>query len=389
MDVPYEFVPKNRRCTLITITRRLARQLRAIFRDIFALRSKSAPCVVTLETGPTGLDIWASSADAAARWHQPGDSPSERLRLPYRFLADCEAAKDGPVEIESQGAKSVMVRWHDAKVPQVAQYCLESPPQKQELPAAPQTLAENGPQLLWALAEASETADIEAIRFATSCLRLRGGAGTIAATDGRQFLLQGGFHFPWEGDLLIPRSAVFGCRELPSGMPVAIGKSDKWMVFTVGAWTFWLAINTTGRYPSVDHLLRPAAAAKAHCRLSLGDVCFVKRSLPKLPRDDLHNSPVTVELNGSIAVRAKGQTAAQPTELVLARSAWSGQPVRMQMNRMYLARAFELGFSELDFFEPQSPIVARGGTRSYVWAPLDPDSAIQPADDAVRIVSDS
>src|SRR5260370_36536586 len=87
---------------------------------------------------------------------------------------------------------------------------------------------------LGALAEAAATAAEDDSRYALSCLALRGASGTVAATDGRQVLVQGGFAFPWEGEVLVRRSPLFACRELPRELPVSIGRTGTHVVLRVG-----------------------------------------------------------------------------------------------------------------------------------------------------------
>src|SRR5208283_3446818 len=151
-----------------------------------------------------------------------------------------------------------------------------------------------------ALTEAGETTDSDAVRFAVNCLQLRGPQGSIGASDGRQILVQSGFTFPWEGDLLIPSSKVFGSPELAGDGPVSVGQSGDWVAFRVGAWTFWLAVNKDGRFPDLSrHILRPENAM-ARCVMSATDAAFLSQALPHLPSDDTLNHPITVDLNGNI-----------------------------------------------------------------------------------------
>ena len=44
-----------------------------------------------------------------------------------------------------------------------------------------------------------------------------------------------------------------------------------------------------------------------------------------------------------------------------------------------------LGFQEFLLYGPKAPAACRDANRQYAWALLDPESAIQPADDAIRI----
>ena len=56
---------------------------------------------------------------------------------------------------------------------------------------------------------------------------------------------------------------------------------------------------------------------------------------------------MTVDLNGEVAVRARAEGGGRVTELVLGRSGYTGEPVRLNTNRHFLARAVRLGFAEV------------------------------------------
>jgi hypothetical protein len=96
---------------------------------------------------------------------------------------------------------------------------------------------------------------------------------------------------------------------------------------------------------------------------------------------------VTVDCNGQLAIRARAAEGGQSTELVLARSSYSGEPVCLSTNRGFLDRAVRLGFSEIHVSSPEAPVVCRDARRTYAWQPLSKDSALGPADVAVRIES--
>ena len=258
-----------------------------------------------------------------------------------------------------------------------------------EFPGLPKKLIKNPPQLLRALHDAGETTSPDSTRFSLGYLQLRGTSGTIAATDGRQLLVQGGFRFPWKEDVLIPHAKVFGSAELPQDQSVTIGKADDWVVVRVGPWTFFLSVDKDGRYPDIDRQIPQADNAVARFHLDPADAEFLGKSLPKLPCDDEYNFPVTVDLNGSVAIRAKGEMQSQPTELVLAHSTFSGEPIRINTNRKFLARALKLGFRELLVYGDKMPVLCQDERRQYLWALLAPDSAIKPADDTIRIESPS
>jgi hypothetical protein len=57
------------------------------------------------------------------------------------------------------------------------------------------------------------------------------------------------------------------------------------------------------------------------------------------------------------------------------------------MNRNYLARALRLGLRELSIMDDKTALACVDDRKQYVFMPLDPESAIPPAKDAIRIVS--
>jgi len=372
---------------MIQITRNLARQVRGVVRRALNItpRGKSHP--VMFQTGSQGLSILARSPDAVIEYRAGGEYPSEQIVVPFEALADCEGRKEEPVELEAQADGRILARWRDGGAPQCVAYDAAKLAEAADWPPLPDSLAENPAMLLKALAEAGETTDTDAVRFATNCVQLRGGTGTIAATDGRQMLIQSGFAFPWEGDILVPASQLFGCRDLPQDQPIRVARQEKWFSMQIGPWTAHLAINKDGRFPELSRYISPSAEATARCRLSAADAEFLVQTMPKLPSDEEFNFPITLDLNGHVAVRARAADQPHPTEVVLNASSWTGEPVRLNTNRTYLARAIKLGFRELCIFGPKVPVVCQGDRQQYVWALLDPDSAIPPADDAIRIES--
>ena len=92
-----------------------------------------------------------------------------------------------------------------------------------------------------------------------------------------------------------------------------------------------------------------------------------------------------MDLNGRIAVRTRAADRSGTTEVVLSRSAYTGTPVRFNVNREYLGRAIRLGCHDIEVADAASPIVCRSGDRTYACQPLDEDTAIEPSDDVVRI----
>jgi hypothetical protein len=167
------------------------------------------------------------------------------------------------------------------------------------------------PELLNGLRDASEIAGTDAVRYAVTCLQLRGKAGQIIGTDGKQLLVQSGFTFAWDDDVLVPASAVAGCRELHGLEPITLGRSADFITLSIGPWTLHLAINKDGRFPNVDTILSGNTGKATVLQLDPGDAQFLLGNLNSLPGATDERSPVTVDANGQVSIRAKGED--QPT----------------------------------------------------------------------------
>ena len=160
---------------MITINRALARQVRAVFRKALGITSHSLTYPLTLETGPDGLHVRAISPDAAVEYHQSGDLPAERLRVPFDLLNDCEGRKPEPVQLDPEGDKAVVARWRDGNVPQIVRCDVPGTPKLGAFPETTAGLTENPPRILVALHDAAQSTDPGSIRYATGCIQLRGG----------------------------------------------------------------------------------------------------------------------------------------------------------------------------------------------------------------------
>jgi hypothetical protein len=244
----------------------------------------------------------------------------------------------------------------------------------------------NNRSLITALSEAEEVTNGEPTRYALNCIQLRGN-GQILATDGKQAYVHRGFDFPWSDDLLVPASRFFTRRELADASKVAIGKSDGWVMLRADAWCIWLKINTEARFPRVDDYVPDTTAATTTLHLNDSDVQFLVKAMPKLPGGKEMNSPVTLDLNGQVVVRSQG-TDERLTELELSHSRRVGEQIRCSTNRNLLARAAAFGFRDVYFHGPETPAVCKDERRTFFWALLSKEGAIQPKDHMQRIRSD-
>jgi len=371
---------------VIQFPRSLARQLRAIFRRCVRKANGSAPPLVEFHASTDGLQVQLVSTEFAIRFSQLGSFIRDTAQLPLTALADVEGSGSQLVSVENAGPNKVAARWDDGGVPRFVEYDLpagDHPP----LPDPPERFVSNPPALLKALDEAVKTTAVERVKFALDRVQLRGKVGEIAATDSKQALIQGGFSFPWEGDLLVTRLPVFGLSELGQNQSVEVGRTDGHVVLRTGSWTFWLLIDTQARFPSIKDVI-PFRRDDGRCwHIAPEDGVFLARTLPKMPTENDHECPLTVDPNGHVALRSRGENQGRVTEAVLSHSRYTGSPLRFLMNRKNLLRAIQLGFKNVDIASPDRPLVCRDERRTFFFMPLPPSQSIPPTEDALRVVS--
>ena len=318
--------------------------------------------------------------DLAVEHVEPGSyRPATSLAIPLDDLADFEGSKDSPVVLEAAAPDRTVVRWEDRAIPQSREYDVTPVDRVGQVPELPASWSSSPAELLTALADATETGIPDSTRYALHCVQLQGSRNQIVATDGRQLLVRTGFRFPWPGDLLIKGSPIFACRALPRDQPVEVGKTDTHVVLRVGPWTIWLEIQKEVRFPDVERVIPQPGEVLTRLRVDPEDARFLESSLARLPGGDELNSPVTVDLNGKIAVRANAPDQPQQvTELVLSRSSYTGSPVCIATNRVFLDRALRLGFTEIGFSGVESPFVCRDQKTVYAVQPLSGGSSPGP-----------
>ena len=370
------------------ISRSLARQLRAVFRRLVDKHAALRP-LLSFDANHDGLRIRLHRTQIAVEYRLPGSFSAEAFLLPLDALADFEGRIETPVRLETTVEGAIAAQWLDGAVPQSKQYVPSNTDDLTKFPDDPEQIAENGPELWKALADASECAAREPIRYSTEKLQLRGNSGEIVATDGQQLLIQGGFRFSWQEDVLIPNTTLFSSRDLAIGSAVSVGHTATHVTFKTGLWTLHFPIDTEGRYPHVDECIPNLTGVCTRCRLDPADAAFLGKTLPSLPGGDDDNAPVTVDLNGHASVRTRAQGQARTTEVVLSRSRVGGSPLRVCLNRGFLARALRLGLPEICVVKPDAPLVCQDHLRRFIVMPLAKERAITASDDAVCIHADS
>ncbi len=327
---------------MITLTRSQVRRLRAAFRrSILGITHRGIVSELVLRAEGSQLCAQHRYCDLAVECVETGNfRPVTSLAIPLDALADFEGAAETPVILESAAPDRTVVRWEDRGIPQSRDYSLITPVDRLEpMPAPPATWASNPVELLDALAEATETGTPDSTRYALDMIQVQGGRGQIVATDGRQLLVRSGYRFPWTDDLLIKGRPIFASRALPRDQPVEVGRTDTHLFLRFGPWTISCAIQKDVRFPAVERVIPAPGEIGTRLRLDPADARFLESALGRLPGGQEYNSPIIVDLNGEVAVRAAAADEPnQVTELVLNRSAYSGSPVCLCTNRALLER---------------------------------------------------
>ena len=255
------------------------------------------------------------------------------------------------------------------------------------MPAMPSELAMIEPHFLRAMADASKTATHDSTRYALNCVRLRGADGQMAATDGQQALIQTGFHFPWDNEVLVPASAVFAAKSVCHSRDVAIGWSPEWMFVRADHWTIALKIEKDRRFPAVDSQVPDNRAATTTLALAEEDAEFLALAAKRLPGSEDANAPVTLDLNGAAVIRAQASGQQSPTDLVLSNSRRIGAELKISTDRTFVERAMQLGFREIYLRDDKAPAFCRDTNRSYIWALLGKNRVLTADPTAIRIES--
>ncbi|MCA8994713.1 MAG: hypothetical protein KDA88_22235 [Planctomycetaceae bacterium] len=370
---------------MIELTRKQIHFIRSTLRQTLGITSAKKAPSVTLRATPVGLLIQSASDTVAIEHRIEGDFRPEVITLPYEALQSCEGKQNDNVGIQRDG-DTITVQWLDGGIPQSAQYSHVEPV---EIPESPAEFTAIDRAFIPAMVEAVATTDNESTRHALGCVRLRGSDGQIAATDRYQILTQSGFSFPWDNDVLVPAMKAFGSKAFRDAADVSIGRSDDWVSIQAGDWTLHLKIEKDARFPNVDEHVVAIDTATTTMNLADSDAEFLAQATRKLPAASEFNAPVTVDLNGSVAIRAKSADQEVGTELILSNSQRSGEELRFNTNRDYLRRAATLGFRQVHLQSAEAPAFCRDDRRAYIWALLGSDGAITPDAKLTRIESPS
>jgi hypothetical protein len=373
---------------VIELSRDLARRFRSVLRRTLSdLNARSSWPLLICRSGPDGLTVDACQEEIAVRYHAEGTMSAEAIAFRSTLLSGFEGRTEEPVRLEQTEAGKGRASWTDGGVPRTIEFDTVAVDSAPAFPSLPRHMVSMTGHFLQALDEAAKTTARDSVRLALSRVQLRGSAGEIAATDGRQLLVQRGFELPWEEDLLVPRLTVFGSRDLAAAEPIHLGRTKTHVALQVGSWTLLLTIDTASCFPGIESVIPRSNKTAIRLRLDPADAEFLAATLPRLPGQDADQAPVTIDFGTPVRLRAQADGKGPVTEVELSRSTASGPSLRVPTDGRYLLRAVKLGFQEVQVAKADMPLVCRDAQRIYVWMPLGPEAVLPPRPDAVTIRS--
>jgi hypothetical protein len=371
---------------MLTIPRSGALRFRQILnKSVMADQFRSAWPTVLCQARRNELVLEAGQGGMAVRLYLEAAGAGGAIAFRGDLLPQIDGKDDEPVILEAIGPDKGVARWTDAGVPKAVEFDSVPPEHARAFPDEPRLTA-MPETFLSALAEAVRTvAKTSTVRVGLTRILLQGKGGEIAGTNGQQLLIQRGFPFPWEDDVLIPRVAALDGRPLGTAGPVGIGRTETHVVLRVAPWAFALPIDTENIFPGIEAVIPRASAAGGRLQLDPEEAARLAAVLPRLPGAGDEQAPVTVGLSPRPAVRAKGEADAEAVEVVLDRSTATGPIEAVVLNRTYLLRALALGFTEIQVSQPTRPVCCRDRKRIYVFMPLEPSGAVQPGPRVRRV----
>jgi hypothetical protein len=360
---------------MIVMPRGLARSFRAVARKcaVGRARGPSPPVLIVVNDGKLTLTKFGEVAVSVEA--ESATSSDIRIMVSMDLLEMIEG--NGTAELTVSDSE-VTAQWETSAGVRSEVFKLLVPDQLHDLPGLPDKWSEASSDLLLALHECGRTtAKDSSTRFDLERVQVNGKEGTVVATNGVQALLWGGLAFSFKESLLIPAIPVFGTKDLINASEVRVGCTADHLVVRADQWTVWLAIDKTGNYPKVeDHIPKSYSASVAV--IDETDAEYLIGVLPELPQTDEEDTSVTLDLDGGVKIRTKTRSAGKVREIPLVRSTTSGPPLRIAVDRKFLAKALSLGCVTIRLLADK-PIVCEAPNLKFVTMPRDRAFIVLPA----------
>jgi len=210
----------------------------------------------------------------------------------------------------------------------------------------------------------------------------------VLGTDGRHLVTTNSFCLDLPKSILIPHTKFSEWKGfLDDGdWKLALreaknAREDGWLQLQSDHWTF-LAKQTTEKCVNWRQCVPASDRAATSIRLSDEARMFLLDVLPKLPGYDDVNQPMVFDA-APPTLRIKGRArSAEWTAVDVPGATITGGPMTIHVCRDYVLKALKFGLTQLDLYDPLSPLVFHSGGQRIVIMPLNPNapaSATSPA----------
>jgi hypothetical protein len=360
---------------MIAIPRDVARAFRALAKKCLAGRPRgpAPPVVVRVRAGV--LTIWSRIESVGLRYSVAAPAAENvTLLVAMDLLAAIEGARSDPVSLAVDAKLQGTASWAEGGEAKSHSFKAILPGKQHAVPTLPE-LVPMPDAFRTALHECGRTAAREANRFVLNQVQIRGASGHVIGTDSKFLLVWGGFVFPFPETVLVPAIPVFGCRELADEPDVRVGRTDTEVVVACGPWSVHLPI-ASGKFPDALSIL-PKPESCSSVTFDDAQAAELLLALPAMPGATSEDRPVTLDLNGSLTVRACDEASEVVQELNLA-VAVEGPQLAAAVNRTAIERALRLGCRTLLIPSGVRLLALEGPDCIFAVAALD-SSAIVPS----------
>jgi hypothetical protein len=340
------------------------------------------PIIVARSSGK-GVSLECILSETAVRLEHAGRQAREVIVFPASLLAQVEGRHDDPVTLEVVAPDQGRVNWSDAGIPLSRDFDIIATDKRFFFPPSPEDMRSPGSGFKEAMAEAVNSTSPKEVPRSLHKVQLRGSTGQVVGTDGRQLFMHGGFVFPWRNSLLVPAIHACGHRELADEQEPMIGQTETHLFVQFGQWTFALKTDAVSKYPAVEQVIPNPRGVKTKVQFGADDVALLCKELSRLPGRKDDPAEVTLVVGKDILIRGQFDDQAQPSDLPLAASEATGQPVKISMYSRCLLRALKLGFTRVEIVRDSTPLCCRDENRIYLWMPLPEEAAREKPEPAV------
>lgn len=381
-DYPFQNQPTER--TQMQIHRSLIQTFRTIVRAAFHITARrSTRPSIQFVPQPEGAVLHATSNDVSVTMAAGGGGDfSGPLAIDYDDLKPWQGRRGSISFVPSDGGADV--HWQNGAIPATKSIGIGEPVAErlwfEDLP-------KTEPFLLRALAEARQVTDQESLRYALGCIQLDGERGTVTGTDGRQLLMFDGFQFPWKEGVLVRANTALSLAAFADASEVRCGTTSDHLFLQSSSCQLKLKIQREARFPWVEQLLPQAVEAVNVVHLHPLDAQFLRSNVARLPGGEREYAPVSVDLNGHVAVVGWDPETTRSVAVMLSRSTHTGPDLRWSANREYLKRAANLGAYRMYGFGNNRPVLCRGKRTHYIWMPLAGEGPVSPEATVQRIAT--